>query len=168
MIEFYISPTGKNVIEMGEYGRLTFSDMTATRDGWKWLTYSRVYIEKIAMKASDGTRTYRDVEERDSHVFNMQLKRDSEGKKGVPRGTIPIKLTKWLQDSIGELCDGDIFPYRNIEKLKSKIEKTNFKSVLAKKKKKQRKRLTKKEKAAQEASLAILRGSLNDKKDNRG
>lgn len=163
MVTFYTTDTGKNVIDMGEHGMLVFSDMTKTKLGYRWLTYSKKYVEKIPLKMTDGSREYREVSQRESHVFNLKMKRDSEGLRGVPNGTIPRKLANWIAKTLTDLSpDGEHFPYQNIEKLKSKIEKTNFNTMI--KKKKKRKKLTKKEKANQEKSLAILARSVDDKK----
>ena len=166
-IIFQITQSGKHVIEMGEFGRLVFSDMTKTNSGYRYLIYGKDYIEQIPMRKRDGSREYRGVSQRESCVFNLQMKQDKAGVKGVPHGTIPRKLVSWFIDTFAELSDGEHFPYKNIEKLKSKIEKTNFNKVLAKKvpkkKKKIRKKLTRKQIKAEKNALAILRGSVDEK-----
>lgn len=165
---FQTTKSGKHVIEMGEFGRLVFSDMTKASAGYRYLIYGKDYIEKVALKRSDGSREFREVEQRESCVFNLQMKQDKNGTKGVPNGTIPRKLVKWFVDIFDELSDGENFPYKNIEKLKSKIEKTNFNKVLSKKipkkkKKKIRKKLTREQIKAEKNAFAILRGSVNEK-----
>jgi hypothetical protein len=167
-IIFQTTQSGKHVIEMGEFGRLVFSDLTKTNSGYRYLIYGKDYIERIPMKRSDGLREYRKVSQRESCAFNLQMKQDKAGVKGVPHGTIPRKLVSWFIDTFAELSDdGEHFPFKNIEKLKSKIEKTNFNKVLArkipKKKKKIRKKPTKKEVEGQKNALAILRGSVDEK-----
>lgn len=163
-ITFETTPNGKHIIDLDGHGRLVFSDMTKTRQGYRWLTYSKVYVERIPLKMPDGSRDYREVDQRESHVFTFKLKRDTEGKLGLPNGTIPRKLANKLVSIFDEFTEGEVLPYKNIENLKSKIEKTNFNKILPKKRKK--KKLTKTEKAAQEKSLAILRRSL-DEENNR-
>jgi hypothetical protein len=162
-ITFETTPNGKHIINLDQHGRLVFSDITKTPQGYRWMAYSKSYVERIEMKNSDGSRDYREVDQRESHVFTFKLKRDTEGKLGIPNGTIPRKIAKKLVSIFDEFVDGEVLPYKNIENLKSKIEKTNFNKILPKKRKK---KLTKKEKAAQEKSLAILRRSV-DEENNR-
>lgn len=167
-IIFQTTQSGKHIIEMGEFGRLVFSDMTKTHDGYRYLIYGKDYIEQVALKRSDGSREFREVEQRESCVFNLQMKQDKAGLKGVPHDTIPRKLVSWFIDIFAELSDGKCFPYKNIQKLKSKIEKTNFDKVLTKKVLKKKKKIrkkpkpTKKEVEGQKNALAILRGSVDD------
>lgn len=158
-ITFETTPNGKHIIDLDGHGRLVFSDMTRTNEGYRWMAYSKEYVERIELKLTDGSRDYREVNQRESHVFTFKLKRDTEGKLGIPNGTIPRKLANKLVKIFDEFTEGEVLPYKNIENLKSKIEKTNFNKILPKKRKK---KLTKKEKAAQEKSLAILRRSVNE------
>ena len=134
-MKLYQLEGGKNVIDLDDYGRLVFSDLTATSQGYRWLTYNKEYIEILQVKQGDGSRREVKIDQRESHVFNFKMKRDAAGKLGVPRGTIPVKLVNWLVSTFDELTDGEVFPYKNIENLKSKIEKTNFEKMLKKQKK---------------------------------
>jgi hypothetical protein len=169
---FQTTDSGRHVIEMGEHGRLIFSEMTKTPEGYRFLAYGRNYVQAIAVRKSDGSRAYHEVYQRDSQVFNLKMKRDSAGTKGVPRGSIPQKLTDWLIKTFDEFAEGEIIPYYNIPKLKEKINSTNFTKVLAKRKpkkkkiKKRKKPPTKKQIKSEKNAMAILRRSVDEKTCN--
>ena len=154
---------GKQIINLNEKERIVFSDITKTPKGYKWIVYSREYIESIPLKNSDGTRDFREVKQRDSYVFNFKMKQDEAGLRGVPRHTIPTKLVKWLVKTFDKLIDEDgIFPYSNISILKEKIESKYFSRIT--KKKIKRKVPTRKQIKNEANAMAILRRSLNDEK----
>ena len=166
-IFFQRTPNGKYVIEMGEYGRLAFTDMTKDRDlGCKHITYSRTYMDMVSVKSGDHRKMF-EVPARDSFVFTMKFKRDAAGKKGVPQKTIPIKVVDWFVRTFDKLTVDGYFPENNMSKLEKLINKTNF-NDLKKSKPKVRKKVKKVvpkptplEIASVAKSFDILRRSLN-------
>ena len=159
-VTFETTSKGKQIINLGD-GYLVFSDMTKCPKGYKWLVYSRDYTEMIPIKNADGTRDVHEVRQRDSYVFNFKMKQDSEGLRGVPRGTIPPKLVNWFVKTFDKLTDADgVFPYSNISVLKQKIESKDFSKFTNKKKK--RKVPTKKQIRNEANAMAILRRSMDE------
>jgi hypothetical protein len=167
-VTYHTTPSGKHLIDMGEkYGRLVFADMTKHRSlGYKHITYSRAYMDVVVMKTGDRRRTF-EVPTRDSYVFNLKFKRDEEGKKGVPRGTIPQKVTNFLATIFEKLTVDGYLPDRNLPKLKKIIEKTDFNKLKVKKSKpkKRKKKVIEKPTPQQveqtNEAFDILRRSLN-------
>jgi len=166
-VTFQTTSSGKHLIDMGEeLGRLVFADMTKDpKLGYKHITYSRTYMDVVTTKYGDGRRTF-EVPTRDSYVFNMKFKRDEDGKKGVPRGTIPQNVTNFLAVIFEKLSVDGFLPDRNIPKLEKIINKTDFNKLKVKKSKpKKRKKKVEKPTPQQveqtNEAFDILRRSLN-------
>ena len=172
-IFFQITPGGKYVIEMGEFGRLAFTDMTKDHDlGYKHITYSRTYMDMVSMKSGESRKHF-EVPARDAYVFNMKFKRDDAGLRGVPQNTIPVKIVNWLIDTFDKLTINGYFPEKNMSELAKIIIATDFDDELKKSKPKvvrKKKRVIKKptpaEIAAVDESFEILRRSLNGENSN--
>ncbi len=166
-VTFQKTSNGKYLIDMGEeYGRLVFADMTKDRVlGYKHITYSRSYMDVVTAKYGGDRRQF-EVPTRDSYVFNMKFKRDEDGKKGVPRGTIPQKVTNFLIAVFEKLSVDGRLPEKNLPKLEKIIKKTDF-NLLKVKKSKPKKRKKKVEKPTPQQveqtneAFDILRRSLN-------
>jgi hypothetical protein len=167
LVIFTITASGKNIIDMGPHGRLVFSDMTRTKEGYRYMTYSRSFIDTISVKKQDGSRSTYDIPSRDSYVFNMRFKRGQNSSdkkikakkgpiKGVPSGTIPPELLNWLTKVFESLSDGYVFPFKNILLLKEKIENTDFNRILEPKKRK----ISKKKIKEEEEAIEILNRSI--------
>ena len=121
MISLKYSEKGKPFIDLGPYGRLIFSEMTVTDKGYKYMAYVRRYMKNVAVKAA-GVRKFKEVEQYESHVFNMHLKRNEKG-KGVPTGTIPRPLVKRLIKIIKPfLVENMYLPKSKIKQLEVKLE----------------------------------------------
>lgn len=135
MVKLLHSDRGTPYIDMGEFGSLIFSKMTAhPTKGYKWLTYSRRYNETFEIKKTVDGEIVRDVYKvpaHDSCAFTFQLKKNYKGDEGVPRGTIPPRLANFFRKIFDSLTDDEgYFPYENIETLGNIFESTNFKKVM--------------------------------------
>ncbi len=117
----YSQPKNKPFINLGEYGMLIFSDMTKTKKGYKYMAYARRYIKSVPVKTKSG-RQFKEVEQNESYVFNMHLKRNAAGNKGVPKGTIPRPLVKKLLSIIEPLLiENTYLPFDEIKLLGEKL-----------------------------------------------
>lgn len=117
-----------------EYGKLIFSKITATEAGYKYLCFTHRFTNQVVAKKGKGdksTHTFTNVDVNDSYTFNMLMKRDGEGIKGVPQGMMPRRLVDWIIATIGAYTtDEGIFPYSEIEKLKWEIAEVDILDVL--------------------------------------
>jgi hypothetical protein len=144
-----VDSAGKN------YGNFSFSRVTATSAGYKYLCFSHRYTDQVATKSGAGknARTkFVEIAVNDSYVFNMKLKRDGAGKKGVPSGMLPRRLADWIKAVLSEFTIDDIFPFDAIKYLDPIIAELDIEAVLvteaervraAKKKAREQKKLDK-------------------------
>lgn len=115
------------------YGDFIFSRVTAKREGYKYICFSHRYIDQVATKSGSGknARTkFVEIAVNDSYVFNMKLKRDEAGKKGVPTGMLPRRLADWIKAVLSEFTIDDIFPYNAIKFLEPIIAELDIDQVL--------------------------------------
>ncbi len=136
VIKFLYSKSNIPYIDMGDFGKLTFSKTTAHKDkGYKWLAYYRAYIDAVVIKKTSKGEIIKDVYEvpdYDAYVFTFKMKRDYKGEYGIPRGTIPPRLVKFFIKTFEPLlAEDDYFPYENVKLLEDIIENTDFDKVLS-------------------------------------
>ena len=115
------------------YGDFIFSRATAKKDGYKYICFSHRFVDQVATKSGSGknARTkFVEIAVNDSYVFNMKLKRDSAGKKGVPSGMIPRRLAEWIKAVLSEFTIDDIFPFHAIKLLEPIIAELDIDQVL--------------------------------------
>jgi hypothetical protein len=123
MVSLKYSEKGRAFIDLGTFGRLIFSEMTVTEKGYKYMAYVRHYTKNVAVKGSGGGRNFKEVEQYESHVFNMHLKRNEKGSQGVPHGTIPRPLVKRLLKIFRPLLVENTFlPKSKLDELGVKLE----------------------------------------------
>ena len=145
-----------------EYGTFIFSKITSTSKGYKYLCFTHRYTNQIATKHGKGNaaRTkFAAVDVADSYVFNMRLKRDDAGKKGVPQGMMPRRLADWIIDTLDEFLVDGIFPYSRIPALEPifaalDIDKVIVTDAQRKRKANAAKRLQKKKDALAKKEMA--------------
>lgn len=142
------SKKGIPYIDLDKYGVLIFSRLTADQDlGYKWMAYNWSHVETVRLKNTAGARFEILATNRESHVFNMNFKRDMANQWGVPRGTIPPKIVKEFRNIFASLVENEIYmPFNNIEILKTILEDTDFGKLITPAPKKIRKKRKKKEK----------------------
>jgi hypothetical protein len=115
------------------YGDFIFSSTTKTATGYKYICFTHRYDNQVATKSGKGTaaRTkFVEVAVKDSYVFNMLLKRDSAGKKGVPSGMIPRRLAEWIIAVLGEFTMEGIFPFSAIKLLEPIVAELDINRIL--------------------------------------
>lgn len=146
MISLEYTDKGVPYINMGEYGRLTFSKLTAHPEkGYRFVCYNRVYREKVRIKKKiegEVVEQYIKTEGRDSFTFDMFFERTvgQQGQtKGMPRNTIPTRLGDWFRKTFKKYITKEkYFPYKNIKLLEEEIAKARIKTILSKPQRKQR------------------------------
>jgi hypothetical protein len=115
------------------YGDFIFSNTTKTSTGYKFICFTHRYDNPVATKSGKGNaaRTkFVEVAVNDSYVFNMLLKRDSAGKKGVPSGMMPRRLADWIIAVLGEFTIDGIFPFSAIKLIEPIIAELDINQVL--------------------------------------
>ena len=138
MSELQYSKTGTPFIHLEDhegktYGNFIFSNMTKTAIGYKYICFHHRYTDMVATKTGKGSlaRTkFVQCEVNDSYTFNMLLKRDESGKKGVPQGIMPKRLLDWMKALIAEFTTEGIFPFASIKDLEPIIAELDIDSVL--------------------------------------
>jgi hypothetical protein len=144
-IKFEITTNGIPVIELGKYGRLSFSKMTAhEKFGYKYIVYINKFVDTISMKNTVGERTTLNVPTNDSYVVNMHLQRNTASGIGLPHNTIPQRLKEYLKKKIESYLDNEYFPYHQIEELKNDLDGKEIETILGKIQKTRKKRKKKK------------------------
>ena len=131
VIEIKETSSGHPYIDMGPFGVLIFSHLTADPlRGYKWMAYNREYVDAISVKKASERKIIK-VQSRSSAIFNMRFKRDALGKKGVPRGMLPHKLVKYLTNIFESLIDQDGYiTSENIYVLDKILQETDFDDML--------------------------------------
>ena len=134
MISLKYGAKGQPYLDLGKYGHLIFSAMTAHEKGYKYFAYVNHFVEEIVMKKGDG-RKIKTENGFDSYMFNMHFKRNEKGTQGVPNGTIPRKAVTKLTSIISQFLIEDIYMPRTSIKLMGKaIESVDWDKMLQKKK----------------------------------
>jgi hypothetical protein len=87
------------------YGDFIFSAMTATKAGYKYLCFSHRHSQSV----------------NESYVFNLKLKRDTAGKKGVPHGMLPTPLIKWFRKLFAQVQVDGVIPFSAINEMEPLI-----------------------------------------------
>jgi hypothetical protein len=136
MISLKYGAKGQPYLDLGKYGQLIFSKMTAHKKGYKYFAYVNRFIEEIVMKnGATGERKIKTENGFDSYMFNMHFKRNEKGTQGVPNGTIPRKVVTKLTSIISQFLIEDAYMPRESIKLMGKaIESVDWEKMLQKKK----------------------------------
>lgn len=131
MPELKRSSSGIPYIELGEdYGKIIFSRTTQTQSGYKYICFSHRYHTEVKIKKGAGYEMHK-MEVNNSFVFNMLMKRDDAGVKGVPTGTIPRRLVDWLKATFEpHLTEDNVLPFSAIEQLRPIINGMNVDKIL--------------------------------------
>lgn len=145
------------------YGTLIFSRSTQTDFGYKYMSFTHRHRAPVKIKKGKGYEMV-EMEVNDSFVFNMRMKRDEAGIRGVPTGTIPRRLVDWIIATLDPFLVDGIMPFSQIENLKPVIEAADIDKILetvVKRKytKKKKKKKAKKEKVTPETKQT---GKLTD------
>jgi hypothetical protein len=135
MSELKYSKTGIPFIHLVDaagktYGDFIFSNMTKTETGYKYICFTHRKIDMVATKSGKGKSNFVEVATNDSYVFNMVLKRDEAGKKGVPQGMMPKRLSDWIRAVISEFTIDGIFLFSDIKFLEPIIADLDIDIVL--------------------------------------
>jgi hypothetical protein len=167
MSELKYSTSGLPFIELRheeeDYGNLIFSRTTQTVNGYKYLCFTHRYVDNVKIKKGKG-HDYAKIQVNDSCIFNMKMKRDEAGIRGVPQGAIPRRLVDWIIATFKPfLIDDTIFPFSAIKELEPIIEAMDIDKILETKLKRAYK--SKKEKVEPEdvpMETAKVSGKLTD------
>lgn len=132
MPELKRSSSGLPYIDLGEdYGKIIFSRTTQTQEGYRYICFSHRYVDMVKIKKGKDGYDLHKMEVNDNYIFNMMMKRDDAGIKGVPNGTIPRRLVDWLKATFEPfLIENNIMPFSAIEKLKPIVNGMNVDSIL--------------------------------------
>ena len=138
MSELNYTKTGTPFIHLVDaegktYGDFIFSNITKTDKGYKYICFTHRYDNQVATKSGKGDKArtkFVEVAVAESYVFNMLLKRDSAGKKGVPSGMIPRRLAEWIIAVLGEFTMDGVFPFHAIKNLEPIIAELDINAVL--------------------------------------
>jgi hypothetical protein len=138
MSELKYSKGGSPVIHLIDaagktYGDFIFSRVTAKKDGYKYICFSHRYIDQVATKTGKGDKArtkFFEIAISDSYVFNMELKRDEAGKKGVPTGMMPRRLADWIKAVLSEFTMDGLFPFADIKELEPIIAELDIDAIL--------------------------------------
>jgi len=156
----YIELTTEGTIDhSGDYGMLIFSRTTQTSDGYKYICYTHTYTDLVKVKKGSGYDMHK-MTVKDSYIFNMKMKRDAEGIRGVPQGTIPRRLVDWIIAMFNPFLIDDVLPFSAIEQLRPIIEGMDIPTILDTKVKRAYKRKKKKDKVVPEPVKST--GTLTD------
>lgn len=132
MISLEYSKMGTPIIDLEEFGRLTFSALTAhPSKGYRFICYNRSET----------------VEKRESCTFDMYFERKvgQQGQtKGIPKGSIPQRLGDWLRKTFKDFITEDkYFPYNRIKDFQKYLAKQSIDKILAKPQRKRKKNVEK-------------------------
>lgn len=146
MIELKFSDKDVPFIDMGEYGRLSFSSITShPTKGYKYVCFSRHYEDNIRIKKKvrgELVERFVSTSGRDATTLDMNLQRSvGRVKKGFHRGMIPQRLGEWLRKKLKPYLVNGYFPYNRLGDLKLFLAKQDVEEILSKP---QRKRINKK------------------------
>ena len=116
------------------YGDFIFSRITAKKGkGYKYICFTHRYTDQVASKTGKGDKArtkFVELDINDSCVFNMELKRDEAGKKGVPSGWMPRRLIDWVKAVLSEFTMDGIFPFDSIKALEPIIAEMDIEAIL--------------------------------------
>jgi hypothetical protein len=112
-----------------DYGTLIFSSITKTDAGYKYMCFSHRYEDQVKIKKGNGYEFVK-MEVNDSFVFNMRMKRDEAGIRGVPTGTMPRRLVDWIIATFDPFLIDGVMPFSAIEKLRPILETANIDKIL--------------------------------------
>lgn len=135
MAELKYSTSGLPYIELTQededYGTLIFSRSTQTVNGYKYICFTHRYVDSVKIKKGKGHDFFK-TEVKDSYIFNMRMKRDEAGIRGVPTGTMPRRLVDWIIATFKPfLIDGGVvMPFSAIKKLAPIIEAMDIDKII--------------------------------------
>lgn len=132
MISLEYSERGTPIIDLEDFGRLTFSSLTSHPiKGYRFICYNRT----------------KSIEQRESYTFDMWFERKvgQQGQtKGIPYGTIPQRLGDWLRKTFKNFITEDkYFPYNRIKDFQKYLAKQSIDKILAKPQRKRKKNVEK-------------------------
>ena len=138
MISLKYGAKGQPYLDLGKYGHLIFSNMTAHDKGFKYFAYVNRFVEEIVMKNNTtNVRTIKTENGFDSYMFNKHFKRNEKGTLGVPNGTIPRKAVTKLHSIISQFLVEDTYmPRASIKLMGDAIESVDWDKLLKKYQKK--------------------------------
>jgi hypothetical protein len=143
-IEFKYTDNKHLYIQIGKYGRLTFSKITShPMKGYKYMCFSHEYTDVINFKNTNKKRKTINIPSSNSYTINMYLERQSKGKKpvGLPHNTLPGRVKDYLKKKIKPLLDEKGYlHYSYIDTLKKSIDNKPIKDILDKVQKKRKSR----------------------------
>lgn len=151
MISLEYSEKGTPIIDLEDFGRLTFSSLTAhPSKGYRFICYNRSYSEKIRIKKKVNGETvekFMNTNQRESCTFDMYFERKvgQQGQtKGIPQGSIPQRLGDWLRKTFKDFITEDkYFPYNRIKDFQKYLAKQSIDEILSKPQRKRKKNVKK-------------------------
>jgi len=140
MISLKYGAKGQPYLDLGKYGQLIFSTMTAHDKGYKYFAYVNRFVEDIVLKSAAG-RKIKHENGFDSYMFNMHFKRNEKGTQGVPNGTIPRKAVTKLSEILNQFLVEDTYmPRTSIHFLGDAVASVDWEILLQKPKKRKYKK----------------------------
>ena len=108
-------------------GNLFFVPLTSSHKGYKHFRYKNNTITELSTSADRKKPAKRattvKISDDISFICDMKIMRGSgNNRKGPPRGTIPMLISRELRTIIGKyITDDGIFPYERINELKLEL-----------------------------------------------
>jgi len=122
--------TGKPFIQLDE-GQLFFSDLTATKKGWKYISFKTYTVTELCTSAANRKKPVKNAKtvkigENVNVILDMEFKRGRTSSKpegvGPPNGTMKRKTTAELREIFSKYVDEDlIFPFDKLKDLKAEL-----------------------------------------------